>query len=773
MRISIKILTLTFLLTLVSVHLLSQNKNVYNEMSLDEILNVDVVVTASKQPEDLFETPLSVTIITKEEISQAGATSIMEALRLSQGLIVREVTPGNFDVQIRGFDDMTKNAFLFLPYNTTILVMIDNRIAYNYYSGGTFWETLSIDVNDIERIEIVRGPASALYGPNAATGVINIITTQSHEKGLSAFASAKIGNQNTKIANANIAYNWKDKTNLSFTTNFTERNRFDNLYYDWWVSEYSSLDDLNMMMEIEKDPITHEAWTFKDFSNALNNKYNVNQSLEKLGVNLFFAHQFDEKSNFNLSLGFHDSESQKVGFLNFATPLSQYNSRGFHIDNKFTIHNFHGQWNISKGEVLGNSANSFKYRNFDINLEYLYQYKSLSLRPGISYKNSNYNSPITYDEPFSLAKLNYQFKDEPRMFNSVAASLLIDWNPISKLRVIGGLRIDKFNVNKNYFANYELAATYRLNKSNLVRFVLSRANRSPSFFDTFVNTEMSFYYGFKHENNVNPIYVPIIQQINARKDQKYPTNNSIEVSWRSKLSQEFDIDFELFYQKMNNFLVSNEFREIQTTIQLNDLYELDSVFSGSGIAHMYFENYDLGASQIGLSFMLNYKPGSKLDLKLFGTIQKTFLSGDYAFEFNKTEPTTSYDPVTNTAQIIEHSSVNMTILNEKVTPTIYGGFMMNYKPNKKLNVNVSGYLYSKQVFAGNPFSNIIADYTEVYYNEDMTINPYAIINGKLSYTVFEKSKIFISFKNLFGEHREFGFSDNIGTTFLIGFNWNY
>lgn len=70
-----------------------QQNKIYNNMSLDELLNIEVVVTASKKPEDLFETPLSVTIIKKDEISKSGATSIPEALRLSPGLIVREITP--------------------------------------------------------------------------------------------------------------------------------------------------------------------------------------------------------------------------------------------------------------------------------------------------------------------------------------------------------------------------------------------------------------------------------------------------------------------------------------------------------------------------------------------------------------------------------------------------------------------------------------------------------------------------------------------------------
>lgn len=771
MKVRAKILLL--LVFLISIHLSAQKSSVYNNMSLDEILNIDVVVTASKQPEDLFETPLSVSIINKEDIDRAGATSIMEALRLSQGLIVREITPGNFDVQIRGFDDITKNAYVSLPYNTTILVMIDNRIVYDYYSGGTLWETLTVDINDIERIEIVRGPASALYGPNAATGVINIITSHSNEKGLNAYATGNMGNANTKIVNANIGYNWDDKTSLTFTGNYSERNRFDNLYYNSFDQNYSSLEDMKLMFDIEKDPITHESWTYKDFSNYSNSTYNIDQSLQKRGANLFFTHQFNEGSNFNIAFGAQKSQSQKIGFLNFATPLSQYNSNSFYVDNKFKINNFYGQVNLSKGKVNGNSFNSFKFQNLDANLEYQYRFSNFSLRPGISFKSSNYNSPVTNDAPFDLYNLNYDLKEESRVFNSYSASLLADWKPLAKLRVIGGFRVDKFNINKNYFANYELASTYRLDKNNLFRAVFSQANRSPSFFDTFFNTKMNFYYGLDVEPNSELVYIPIEQNILAKRDQKYPTNTSFELSWRGKIGEKLSVDTELFYQKNKNLLASVEYREIGADAQLNVENEVESVISGSGYANMFFENYDFGSSQVGLSFMLNYTPNSQVDFKFYGTLQKTFLHDNTEFEFNTTDTRYSLDSETNILSSTTYSNVNMTLLSDKLTPTFYGGLIFNYKPNNRLNLNVNSYLYSKQVFDGMPVDNVISDYTGEYYYRNATIDPNAIINAKISYNLLKNTNVFVSMKNLLGEQYQFGFADKIGTTLMIGFQWKY
>jgi iron complex outermembrane recepter protein len=151
------------------------------EMLAGDLLNQNVTI-ASKKSEKLFYAPLSTSLVTKEDILRAGCTSIAEALRLVPGLAVFEQSNGNYDVHLRGGSNVQRNSLFSVAGNTTTLVMIDNRPTYNYYLGGTFWETLPIDLNDVERIELVRGPTSAMYGPNAVSGVINIITRNAKER---------------------------------------------------------------------------------------------------------------------------------------------------------------------------------------------------------------------------------------------------------------------------------------------------------------------------------------------------------------------------------------------------------------------------------------------------------------------------------------------------------------------------------------------------------------------------------------------------------------
>ena len=174
-------------------------------VSLEElyemILNKDIV-SASKSEETSFESPLSSTVITGREIEQSGVTSIPEALRLVPGVVVREKTPGNYDVHIRGNDNVPPKNILLYSENSMALVMIDGRAVYNYAFGGTFWETLPIGINDIERIEVIRGPSSALYGPNAVTGVVNIVTKDTKTPKPTFSASAQGGTNQSVITNA-------------------------------------------------------------------------------------------------------------------------------------------------------------------------------------------------------------------------------------------------------------------------------------------------------------------------------------------------------------------------------------------------------------------------------------------------------------------------------------------------------------------------------------------------------------------------------------------
>ena len=134
----------------------------------------ETVVTASKTAQSPLDAPNSTSIITEQDIRLSGITKIPELLRRLAGVDIMETTGSQTEVSLRGFNQRLSNK---------VLVLVNGRSVYVDLLGATLWTTLSIGVEDIERIEVVRGPGSALYGADAFNGVINIITKTPGEGG--------------------------------------------------------------------------------------------------------------------------------------------------------------------------------------------------------------------------------------------------------------------------------------------------------------------------------------------------------------------------------------------------------------------------------------------------------------------------------------------------------------------------------------------------------------------------------------------------------------
>lgn len=139
-------------------------------------------VTASRRLPPVREAPVAVRVITGEKIRTSGATNLRDLLRFHVGMDVldgRSVDGNRAIVSVRGFPE---------EFVDRLQVLVDGRSVYNVYSGGVYWEQLPVQLQDIERIEIVRGPNAALYGSNAALGVVNIITKKpSSDRSVSAY----------------------------------------------------------------------------------------------------------------------------------------------------------------------------------------------------------------------------------------------------------------------------------------------------------------------------------------------------------------------------------------------------------------------------------------------------------------------------------------------------------------------------------------------------------------------------------------------------------
>lgn len=140
--------------------------NELSDLSLEELMEVQVVVSASRHEQPVKSLPYAISVITARDIHAAGARSVPDALRLAAGVDVADLAYAQAAVSPRGF-----HGFL----SRSVLVLVDGRQIFDSLFGGTVWGARPFQLEDIERIEVIRGPGGVTWGANAVNGVINII----------------------------------------------------------------------------------------------------------------------------------------------------------------------------------------------------------------------------------------------------------------------------------------------------------------------------------------------------------------------------------------------------------------------------------------------------------------------------------------------------------------------------------------------------------------------------------------------------------------------
>ncbi|RAW03263.1 TonB-dependent receptor plug domain-containing protein [Pseudochryseolinea flava] len=684
-------------------------------LSLEELMNVPIN-SASKKDETLFDAPLSSYTITRADIDKSGATSIMEALRLAPGVIVREQTNGVYDIHLRGFDNILRTSEDFTKSNLTTLVMIDNRPVFNHNLGGTFWEAIPVDLNDVERIEIVRGPSAPLFGPNAVTGVINIITKRIEKDGFYTNASVSAGTPMTTIVNGSVGARLREKFNFIVSANYQNRERFDDDYYKPVDDSYSSAEDVFGS--------TAANLRFKDTKLAL----------EKWGVNGFLNFAPSDKLNFDLSLGLQDATTQKnfLGSVN-GSPYTTGETDSKYINLSAQAYGFHirGQYQNGHDDLNVNAPpNEYDFAISDVSAEYEIKLgEKASIVPGFSFQHVNYDDTDYYD-PNDLEKREAFLNGTSASISTTSGFLRTDVRPVKNLRIVAAVRADKFSSPDDVYLAYEFASTYKINDKNLIRAAVTRSN-SGSFIGV---------------NNLNLVVViPGLNVVRSGNEEvKLLTVNMVEVGFRTQLTKGLQLDFDIFRQHAKDFnaiLVTNVAQPIPGVYVPNQ---------------QQFRNVPTTATQIGATFSINYVPNEKIQIKPFFTIQKTETEDLLNTE---TTPETSnpnsdyYDP----------AKFDVTFYDSKHThtPSVYGGYLINFKASEKFNINLNGYFFSshRQYAASDDLNTSKAG----------DIKSTMLVNLKVNYAITKQINIFANGRNILNsETRQYFGTDKIGGVYLLG-----
>jgi iron complex outermembrane recepter protein len=180
-------------------------------------LKIPMVITPAKKPVPISQSPTDVYVVTQEDIKQSGSVHLWDALREVPGLDVNTSTEGQADVSMRGFGDITSNK---------TLLMVDGRSMYNAVQGIQLWNVIPLQPEEIERIEVVKGPVASLYGANANLGLINIITKSPKEAQGFTFSSTG-GTRDTNVQSLVYGGKLSKDTFYKFSGGWQETGSFD------------------------------------------------------------------------------------------------------------------------------------------------------------------------------------------------------------------------------------------------------------------------------------------------------------------------------------------------------------------------------------------------------------------------------------------------------------------------------------------------------------------------------------------------------------------
>lgn len=273
-------------------------------LSFEELLDVEIT-SVSKRAQRRTAAAAAVSVITAEDIRRAGHTSIPEALRMVPGLQVARVDASNWAISARGFNQ---------AFSNKLLVLIDGRTVYTPLYAGVYWDVQDLVLEDIDRIEVIRGPGGTVWGANAVNGVINIITRHAKDThGIyatagggsldRAFSAVRAG---TRIGEVDVRIFGKGSE-----ISHLESTRYGgNAQDSWWTGRAGFRADWDAS---EQDSFTFQGDYYKgDRSTRFGGALDTHNPVEGGNLLLRYRHTFDETSSLRAAFYYDRTERDIV-----------------------------------------------------------------------------------------------------------------------------------------------------------------------------------------------------------------------------------------------------------------------------------------------------------------------------------------------------------------------------------------------------------------------------------------------------------------------------
>lgn len=503
-------------------------------LSLEELMNVEVT-SVSKKPQLLSNSAAAVHVISSEDIRRSGVTTLPDALRLVPGVQVARIDSNKWAISVRGFNDRFANK---------LLVLIDGRSVYTPLFSGVFWNVQDIMLEDIDRIEVIRGPGATLWGANAVNGVINIITKDASET-QGGLVSTTVGTEQRVKSTARYGSKIGEDLYYRYYVQHSEHDDFVNSLKqdaadEWGITRGGFRMDWNPEPEdhvslIGGGYVGHDGTTFR--LPILPSPYFQNIDVEDdiWGFNILskWEHQVSDQSDYHLQ---------------------------FYYDK-----------NVRDSIVIGEDRDTV-----DLEFQHHYDFDNAhDLVWGLGYRFT------TDDISDSLsARFRPQQRDR-HLFQSFVQdeiTLLED-----ELRLILGTKVEH-----NDYTGFEIQPNARLiwtpHEKHTVWASVSRAIRTPSRFENDVILDLeTLPPGHPLNPFISPVYVTVLGSDEVEAEELY----SYELGYRTYITDAFSVDATAFYNVYDN--LRNGDHLSLTPVPDNSIpYLLSQLLANN---HMFAETY--------------------------------------------------------------------------------------------------------------------------------------------------------------------------------------
>jgi len=459
------------------------------EMGLEALMELQVS-SVSKKDQRVADAAAAVFVITQEDIRRSGVTTIADALRMAPGLEVARIDSNKWAITSRGFNSR---------FASQMLVLFDGRVVYTPLFSGVFWDRQDTMLEDIERIEVIRGPGATLWGANAVNGVINIITKQAGDT-VGGLVSAGGGTVERGFGGVRYGLALGADTTLRLYTKYNDRDNFTATNGkdggDAWHmirggfrldSEFSTQDSLTIQGDI------YDGRLGESYVNMLPDNSTHNSVAPVSGGNILsrWKRSLSESSEVSLQL-FYDRTEQNIAILG-----EKRDTLDLDLQHRFTLGNSH--------EIIWG-------------LGYRFSHDTIA--------NSTYLSitPTSQETHLFSGFVQDDITLVPDRFHFVLGS--------------------KFE--HNDYTGFEVQPNARLlwtpNKNNSVWIAISRAIRTPSRAEEGVTL-----YTPNPQVSVPPPRIPLLVQLNGSSNLKATELLAYELGYRVEPFEHLTLDATAFY----------------------------------------------------------------------------------------------------------------------------------------------------------------------------------------------------------------------------------